>query len=94
MTGTEIADSRVDSGRPSSSGGIRGPLSAIRAMIRRNLIHISRAPMQLSDVTVQPSCAHVSNPANAKLCLRYFGLLRLVKTSCAAENKLLEIIGV
>lgn len=54
MTGTEIAGSRVDSGRPSSSGGVRGPLSATWAMIRRNLIHISRAPMQLSDVTLQP----------------------------------------
>ncbi len=31
-----------------------GPLSDIWAMTRRNLVHISREPMQLSDVTIQP----------------------------------------
>ena len=31
-----------------------GPLSDIWAMTRRNLVHISREPMQLSDVTLQP----------------------------------------
>ena len=54
MTSTAIADPAADSGRPRSSGSVLGPLSDTRAMIRRNLIHISRAPMQLSDVTIQP----------------------------------------
>ena len=31
-----------------------GPLADIWAMTRRNLVHISREPMQLSDVTLQP----------------------------------------
>jgi ABC transporter DrrB family efflux protein len=31
-----------------------GPLANIWAMTRRNLVHISREPMQLSDVTLQP----------------------------------------
>ena len=54
MTSTAIADPAADSGRPRSSGSVLGPLFDTRAMIRRNLIHISRAPMQLSDVTIQP----------------------------------------
>jgi ABC-2 type transport system permease protein len=54
MTGTTIADSRIGAAPPRSSGGARGPLTAVWAMVRRNLIHISRAPMQLSDVTLQP----------------------------------------
>jgi ABC transporter DrrB family efflux protein len=33
---------------------LTGPLADIRAMTRRNLVHISREPMQLSDVTLQP----------------------------------------
>jgi ABC transporter DrrB family efflux protein len=39
---------------PRSSGVITGRLSDIWAMTRRNLVHISREPMQLSDVTIQP----------------------------------------
>ncbi|HZC53864.1 MAG TPA: ABC transporter permease [Mycobacterium sp.] len=35
-------------------GGTFAPVANTWAMIRRNLIHISRAPMQLSDVTLQP----------------------------------------
>ncbi len=31
-----------------------GPLADTRSMTRRNLVHISREPMQLSDVTIQP----------------------------------------
>ena len=54
MTSTTIANSRVGSEPPRSSRGVRGPLTATWAMVRRNLIHISRAPMQLSDVTLQP----------------------------------------
>ena len=54
MTSTAIADPRAGSGRPRSPGGVPGPLSDTWAMIRRNLIHISRAPLQLSDVTIQP----------------------------------------
>jgi ABC transporter DrrB family efflux protein len=54
LTSTAIADSRAGSERPRSSGSLLDPLSDTWAMIRRNLIHISRAPMQLSDVTIQP----------------------------------------
>src|SRR5271156_2340390 len=42
---------RVDSPRSASA---LGPLANIWAMARRNLVHISREPMQLSDVTIQP----------------------------------------
>jgi ABC-2 type transport system permease protein len=40
--------------RPRSSGRVLGSLTDIWAMTRRNLVHISREPMQLSDVTLQP----------------------------------------
>jgi ABC transporter DrrB family efflux protein len=40
--------------RPRSSSGLTGSLTDIWAMTRRNLVHISREPMQLSDVTLQP----------------------------------------
>ena len=40
--------------RPRSSSRLTGPLADIWAMTRRNLVHISREPMQLSDVTLQP----------------------------------------
>src|SRR6516165_11976149 len=36
------------------SGRWMGSLSDIWSMTRRNLVHISREPMQLSDVTIQP----------------------------------------
>src|ERR1700729_518694 len=36
------------------SNRLLGPLADIWAMTRRNLVHISREPMQLSDVTLQP----------------------------------------
>lgn len=54
MTSTDITESGVGSERLRRSGGVRGPLSQTWSMTRRNLIHISRAPMQLSDVTIQP----------------------------------------
>ena len=40
--------------RPRASSAMVGRLSDIWAMTRRNLVHISREPMQLSDVTLQP----------------------------------------
>ena len=40
--------------RPRASSVVVGRLSDIWAMTRRNLVHISREPMQLSDVTIQP----------------------------------------
>jgi ABC-2 type transport system permease protein len=40
--------------RRSSSVDLLGWIQDIWAMTRRNLVHISREPMQLSDVTIQP----------------------------------------
>jgi ABC-2 type transport system permease protein len=40
--------------RPGRARGRLGPLSDTWSMTRRNLVHISREPMQLSDVTIQP----------------------------------------
>ncbi len=40
--------------RPRASSALTGSLMDIWAMTRRNLVHISREPMQLSDVTLQP----------------------------------------
>lgn len=40
---------------PRSSGVVTGRLMDVWAMTRRNLVHISREPMQLSDVTIQPA---------------------------------------
>jgi ABC transporter DrrB family efflux protein len=40
--------------RPRPASRLTGPLADIWAMTRRNLVHISREPMQLSDVTLQP----------------------------------------
>ncbi len=40
--------------RARSSHGLLGPIADTWAMTRRNLVHISREPMQLSDVTIQP----------------------------------------
>jgi ABC transporter DrrB family efflux protein len=54
MTSTAVAHSRAGSERPRPSGSALGPLADTWAMTRRNLIHISRAPLQLSDVTIQP----------------------------------------
>jgi ABC transporter DrrB family efflux protein len=39
---------------PAFGRGVPGALSDVWAMTRRNLVHISREPMQLSDVTIQP----------------------------------------
>jgi ABC-2 type transport system permease protein len=39
--------------RPASAG-VRARLRDVRVLTRRNLIHIAREPLQLSDVTIQP----------------------------------------
>src|SRR5208283_4778402 len=54
MTTTTLTPTTTGVGRPRSSGSLFGPLSDTWAMTRRNLVHISREPMQLSDVTIQP----------------------------------------
>src|SRR3974390_1172342 len=55
MTTTALPRTRVSVGeRPRSAGPAFGAFSDIWAMTRRNLVHISREPMQLSDVTIQP----------------------------------------
>ena len=54
MTSTAITEATAISERRRSSGILRGRLSNTWAMSRRNLIHISREPSQLSDVTAQP----------------------------------------
>ena len=57
MTTTTLRPVAVDvRGGPGRLGSeaFVGRLSDIWAMTRRNLVHISREPMQLSDVTIQP----------------------------------------
>jgi ABC-2 type transport system permease protein len=55
MTTTSLTRPTVVLGRsPSSGSRALGMLSDVWAMTRRNLVHISREPMQLSDVTLQP----------------------------------------
>jgi len=54
MTTTSLAPTTVVLGRSGSSGRALGALTDVWAMTRRNLVHISREPMQLSDVTLQP----------------------------------------
>jgi ABC transporter DrrB family efflux protein len=53
MTTASLAQTSVAPGRRSKGGAV-GPLTDVWAMTRRNLVHISREPMQLSDVTLQP----------------------------------------
>ena len=52
MTTTLIQPSVTAPAR--SAGHFADRLSDVWALTRRNLIHVSREPMQLSDVTVQP----------------------------------------
>jgi ABC transporter DrrB family efflux protein len=52
LTQTLTTPGSVVARRPPSSGW--GRVSDVWAMTRRNLVHISREPMQLSDVTIQP----------------------------------------
>ena len=54
MTTTLLPGVGATTRPPRSSGVVTGRLSDIWAMTRRNLVHISREPMQLSDVTIQP----------------------------------------
>jgi ABC-2 type transport system permease protein len=54
MTTTTLTPTTIGFDRPPSRSGVLGPLTDIWAMTRRNLVHISREPMQLSDVTLQP----------------------------------------
>ena len=44
----------AEAGSPSLTGRLRSWLDDVWVMTRRNLIHVRRDPMQLSDVTVQP----------------------------------------
>ena len=54
MTTTSLTQPAIGLGRSRSRSATLGPLTDIWAMTRRNLVHISREPMQLSDVTLQP----------------------------------------
>ena len=54
MTTTSVAPPALARGRSATRGRALGPLADVWAMTRRNLVHISREPMQLSDVTLQP----------------------------------------
>ncbi len=54
MTTTTLTPTTIGVGAPRTRGVVAGRLSDIWAMTRRNLVHISREPMQLSDVTIQP----------------------------------------
>ena len=54
MTTTTLTPSAAGFDRPHAGGSVFGALADIWAMTRRNLVHISREPMQLSDVTLQP----------------------------------------
>src|SRR5271166_335215 len=52
---TTLTRQRVGVAGPGrSSGAVWGRVRNVWAMTRRNLVHISREPMQLSDVTIQP----------------------------------------
>jgi ABC-2 type transport system permease protein len=51
---TTVVQTPAGVARPRASSGGFGPLSDTWSMTRRNLVHISREPMQLSDVTLQP----------------------------------------
>jgi ABC-2 type transport system permease protein len=54
VTTTTLAPTQTVVARPRSSGVVLGRINDVWAMTRRNLVHISREPMQLSDVTIQP----------------------------------------
>ena len=54
MTTTTLTPDRRRCAGRRRSRGLLGPLADTWAMTRRNLVHISREPMQLSDVTIQP----------------------------------------
>jgi ABC-2 type transport system permease protein len=54
MTTTLVPGVGAATRPPRTSGAVAGRLMDTWAMTRRNLVHISREPMQLSDVTIQP----------------------------------------
>ncbi len=54
MTITTLPRPGVGLDRPRTSGALWGRVQDVWSMTRRNLVHISREPMQLSDVTIQP----------------------------------------
>ena len=55
MTTTTLRQSPAGTGIPGKlSTAATGRIRDVWAMTRRNLVHISREPMQLSDVTIQP----------------------------------------
>ena len=54
MTATTLTPSAARAESPRPAMALWGGLSDVWAMTRRNLVHISREPMQLSDVTIQP----------------------------------------
>ena len=55
MTTTTLTQTPVGGDRPEPALGAHlGRVQDAWAMTRRNLVHISREPMQLSDVTIQP----------------------------------------
>lgn len=54
MTTTALTRAPGALDAPRIGGRLLGPLADVWAMTRRNLVHISREPMQLSDVTLQP----------------------------------------
>jgi len=54
MTTATLTQPTLGFDRSRSGGRLLGAVKDIWAMTRRNLVHISREPMQLSDVTLQP----------------------------------------
>jgi ABC transporter DrrB family efflux protein len=54
MTATTLGQRQIHSAVPHATSALVGRLHDVWAMTRRNLVHISREPMQLSDVTIQP----------------------------------------
>ncbi len=54
MSTTTLAPTRAGVRPPRTSNVLTRGLNDVWSMTRRNLVHISREPMQLSDVTIQP----------------------------------------
>ena len=54
MTSTIAQRRRTAAGTRLVSHGAAERVRNVMSMTRRNLVHISREPMQLSDVTIQP----------------------------------------
>ncbi len=54
MTATTLTRTTSGVDRPQPTGALVGAALDTWSMTRRNLVHISREPMQLSDVTIQP----------------------------------------